>query len=234
MDESLVNDLAATRRVCDMINDNPTLIHQRNYLFLKDFVQQHSGDNSDDEEAPPDDDEEAPPPLNVEDATPAHDNNNDKTTPEINELCLQIVEDPSSRAYVDRATAYFNEGLTTQALADANKAVELNPDSARALRLRARVRHIMNDNTGAYVDMSEAQKIDYSEEYDTLHTQMKTDREADALESSSSTPPPNMGGTMPDLSHLMSNPAFMNMAQNMMSNPEFMKGIFADLQKNRV
>ena len=83
---------------------------------------------------------------------------------------------------------------------------------------------MLNDNAGAYSDMSEAQKIEYSKEYDALHAQIKRDRETDAKPSLLSAPTPQGIPNMPNLAQLMNNPAFMNMVQSMMYNPDFKKG----------
>lgn len=234
MDTSFVLDLAATRRILNMIDDQPSLLHRKDCAFIKLFVGRHGED--DDEDAPPgidegtnddvaesgsEDEEVAPPEAPLEDDE------------EMEALDQAVAETMSCRTFANRASLKLDRGLLPEALADAEKAVELNPDSARALRLRARTKHLMNDSIGAFSDMSTAQQIDYNDDFNALHAQMKIEKEKKEREAKPAAPPPlpNMAGAGVDFATLMNNPAFVNMAQNMMSNPEFMKGVFADMQR---
>lgn len=220
-------DVKATYRVLRHIDACPSLLQTEEYTFVRDFVERHAKGScpfSTDEDGSgialegASDEEEAPPPP---------------TSDEMIWLNAEIEKNPSSRNYVKRGSQFLNEGTLESAVTDAEQALALNPDSAPALRLRARVRHVLDENDAAYKDMSDAQRIDYDEEYDTLHAQMKVDRDKsisnaagthkhDAEPSSykcSDAPSPF------DLTSLMNNPAFMSMAQDMMSKLQSQKGM---------
>lgn len=148
-----------------------------------------------------------------------------------------IRAEPTARRYTERGEVYLTKHENQLALDDAASATRINPDSARSIRLRAVAKFNLNDAASAYADMCEAQKIDYDESYDMIQAQMK-DAAAkqkdhtpndDALKSNDS-PPPLPSGGLPgglpgglDLGSFMNNPAVMNMAQNMMKDPELMR-----------
>lgn len=97
----------------------------------------------------------------------------------------------------------------------ANAILQINPDSVKAYRCRSEANWYKNNVKDAYFDMCEAQKIDYSEEYDVLHDQMKT--AFSATQANREPKIPNF-----NLQEMMNNPAILQMAQNMMNDPNMM------------
>lgn len=234
MEEPFASDLNAVRRTFNSIDAQPGLLSRKECAFIRSFIERHTDTQ---EGAPPgideitrhetdestdDEDEAAPPETLIGDD-------------ELRALNRAISTDPSCRAFTNRGALHLDRGLLDSALADAERAVELNPDSARALRLRARTKHMLDDNAGAFADMSDAQRIDYSEEFEALHSHMRIDKEGQEVKRPLPSTIPNIPQDRLDgfdLSALMGNEAFVNMAQNMMSNPEFMKSVFSDMQKS--
>eukprot|EP00929_Paragymnodinium_shiwhaense_P020912 TRINITY_DN13789_c0_g1_i1.p1 TRINITY_DN13789_c0_g1~~TRINITY_DN13789_c0_g1_i1.p1 ORF type:complete len:275 (-),score=113.43 TRINITY_DN13789_c0_g1_i1:49-873(-) len=60
------------------------------------------------------------------------------------------------------------------AIADADVALELNPDSAKAYRVRGKARRFLGQYEGAGDDLSQAQKIDYDDGVADMHKYVQT------------------------------------------------------------
>jgi len=77
---------------------------------------------------------------------------------------------PSALLYANRAMALTSEGHYKAAETDCRMALELNPDSAKALKVRGKLRHEhLDDWQGALSDLSQAQSIDFDPDVaDTL------------------------------------------------------------------
>ena len=65
----------------------------------------------------------------------------------------------NAEAYADRAVANFKLGRPPEALADANRAVQLRPASFEALYNRAIIRAAAGDFLGAREDMTEVLRL---------------------------------------------------------------------------
>ena len=150
---------------------------------------------------------------------------------QIDEITKLIEDEATSRKFCDRATKYMEMNRLEDALSDVKRAIDINPDYARAYRIRSEAFWQKDHFESAYRSMCEAQRLDYNEEYDALHDQMRV-----AYENSERRcpPPPESGfaGMQFDpsaLSSMMKNPQLMSMAQSMMQNPEFMKNMLESM-----
>lgn len=104
-----------------------------------------------------------------------------------------------------------------------SEVLQHNPDNATAYRVRSQAYNNMNVSDKAYSDMCEAQKLDYDEEYNILHSQMR-----EAYKRVRETPKSN--NNMPslndiDMNSLLNNPDLMNMANQMMRDPNVMQNM---------
>lgn len=227
-------------------------------------------ESSDDEDAPPvvettartpaddqyetDDDEEAPPdnsaPFNIEprevvdERASAREAQNARDAHDPSVALSHYIEAarlaPTSRRLADCAVALLDMQRYADALIASERAVALNPDSARALRTRSRVHWMLNDSQRAHTDMCEAQRIDYNDEFDALHAQMKEAAMKEKGEMQNVPEPSALPG-MPhgglpagmDFASLMNNPAVMGMAQNLMQNPDLMQQMMSNMGGKR-
>ncbi|MHC1790025.1 tetratricopeptide repeat protein [Solidesulfovibrio sp.] len=77
-------------------------------------------------------------------------------------LLTKVIDNPAAPkeliplALTNRGTAYANKKMTTEALADLNKAIELNPDYTAAYYDRARILAMQNKHAEAVADLSKA------------------------------------------------------------------------------
>ena len=134
-----------------------------------------------------------------------------------------------ARAYAVDAMAAIDNNNVTAALTLAQKALELNPDSSKATRVRSLALFQSNRTKEAYADMCTAQSLDYNEDYDLIHNQMREalnyNPPSSSLPSQSkpthAAPPPIGNG----MEALMQNPEVMAMASNMMKNPDVMRNM---------
>ena len=66
-------------------------------------------------------------------------------------------------AYVNRGNAYYNLNQYNKALADFNKALQLNPNlSAEIYYKRGKVYEAMGDNVRAQADFNKAKQLGYN------------------------------------------------------------------------
>ena len=92
---------------------------------------------------------------------------------DIEALTAAIRLEPAAHHYATRGFAFLKRGRLQDALGDANRALQINSDSARAYLLRAKTHWELRNHTDAYSDMCQAQRIDYNEEHDDLHQMMR-------------------------------------------------------------
>ena len=178
-----------------------------------------------------DDEEEDEPPPDIEGADEAM----EKARSQNGADRLQYYEeaialDPTqSRRFAERGETHFELNDYESAKRDADKALELKPDSVKGLRLRANIAWMENDVKLAYFTMCEAQKIDYSDEWDPLHRQMKAAFEEIRDDVQTSPPsPPNAGI---DMNAFMQSPAVQEMAKNLMNNPALMQQMMGSFNR---
>lgn len=113
--------------------------------------------------------------------------------------------------------------------------INTNESFAKAHRIKSLAMYKKNKYKDAYVSMSEAQKIDYQEEFSDIHREMKQKLE---LEEKISIVPPNTprdkkqsaNTSIPNSNNIPNMPSipnmnpdmFNNIAEKLMSNPEMM------------
>lgn len=96
-----------------------------------------------------------------------------------------------------------------------------NPGNAKAFRIRSRAFYSESKYEDAYIDMCEAQKLDYDENYSFLHEEMKKKKDEmtkpyeHAVENDS----------FPNIDTLMNDPHMMQLANQMMSDPSMMQNM---------
>ena len=250
------SEIDVLQKFCDRIDADPGLLMERRFDFVRSWMVRHANFDETDVFASKDetpssdsDDDEMPPPsfeydggIDEDGATRATEDALRESKPEeaIRLYDIAIRKHATSRRYADRGARYLDVSNFEMALRDAEAALELNRDSVRALRVRSRAKWMLNDNS-AYIDMCEAQRLDYSDEYDALHNQMKLAHESVGASSTASDNPPNTlpnmpnipPNMMPNIDQLMGNPAVMSMAQNLMANPELMQQMLGSFGKPR-
>lgn len=76
----------------------------------------------------------------------------------------------SAMMLAKRAEMLMKQKRYKAAAADAGAALELNPDSAKAYRVRGKARRFLGDYEGSFKDLSQAQKIDYDDGVADIHS----------------------------------------------------------------
>ena len=215
-------NLEALKVLLNEIDDDVNALHRPELSFFRSWLEAKGLVLPDDES---EDEEESEPPPDVEgaDEETAKARNVSGTT-KIDHLNRAIQLDPTShRRFAERGEAFLDIQDYDGAIEDAERALEMQPESVKALRLKANAAWMKNDTSRAYFALCDAQRIDYSDEYDTLHRQIK-----EALDKENSTPtPPPPAPQIPsaglDMNAFMQSPAVQQMAQNLMQNPELMQ-----------
>lgn len=140
-------DLASLKLLCDSLSSSPHEIHNEELLFFKSFLLNFQiPEESDDEEG-----------------LPPEDNS------KILELSNGIETNPTAFSFARRAQEYFLIGRLDEAMTDSERALSLNPDSTKALRIRAQI-HAKRENwKECNNDLSMAQSIDYCDDINELH-----------------------------------------------------------------
>ncbi|CAE8626123.1 unnamed protein product, partial [Polarella glacialis] len=69
----------------------------------------------------------------------------------------------SAMMVAKRAEILMKQKRYRAVVADATLALSLNPDSAKAYRVRGKARRCLGDYEGSYLDLSQAQNIDYDD-----------------------------------------------------------------------
>merc|ERR1712039_802627 len=68
-----------------------------------------------------------------------------------------------------RAEMLLKQKRYRAVIADASSALSLNPDSAKAYRIRGKARRFLGEYEGSAEDFSQAQKIDYDDGVADMH-----------------------------------------------------------------
>ena len=155
----------------------------------------------------------------------------------------------SFKMLLDNASIALSKHQYGDVIKHTTDAMEINPNSVRAMRLKSQAHWCLDHFEDAYLLMCEAQRIDYNDEYDIQMSEMKkaymdskqklktekqkrTTNTTNTGNNSSNTNKmpsnmPNMSN-MPDMGNIqdmMNNPAMMQMAENLMKNPQAMQNI---------
>ena len=75
-----------------------------------------------------------------------------------------LMKAPSPLVYAKRADAYVKQRKCVSAVRDCDAALEMNPDSAKALKTRGLARRYLGHWTRAQLDLARGQSIDYDEQ----------------------------------------------------------------------
>lgn len=75
-----------------------------------------------------------------------------------------VKAEPSALIYANRADCLLHLERPRAAIRDCDEALKLNPDSAKALKIRGRARKVLGDWKGARKDLSESQTIDFDDD----------------------------------------------------------------------
>ena len=70
--------------------------------------------------------------------------------------------------YAKRADAFLKMKKPNAAIRDANKALEMNPDSAKGLKIRGSAYRYLGEYEKAQADLALAQRIDYDDGIDEM------------------------------------------------------------------
>ena len=140
-------DLASLKLLCESLSISPHEIHNEELLFFKSFlISFEIPEESDDEEG-------LPPENNCK----------------LLELSNEIETNPTAFNFARRAQEYFLIERLDEAMTDSERALLLNPDSTKALRIRAQI-HAKRENwKECSIDLSVAQSIDYCDDINKLH-----------------------------------------------------------------
>lgn len=84
-----------------------------------------------------------------------------------------LAANPSALTYAKRAEALIQMGRPSAALSDCEKAIELNPDSAKAYKVAGKALHATGDWAGAYAKLCVGNKIDEDEGSAALQKRLK-------------------------------------------------------------
>jgi hypothetical protein len=120
--------------------------------------------------------------------------------------------------------------------------IKENPNFAKAHRIKSMALWIENKAEEAYASMCEAQSLDFLEEYEIIHKEMKercvldNKKQAESSQSlpSNSVPTNYLPTNLPFDPSLLNNPEFQKTAQSLMSDPnmmQMMQGLVQNLQK---
>lgn len=164
----------------------------------------------------------------------------------------QAIElDPSNVVYLlNRAAAFSSLGQHDQAIADAEKAIGLDPNFSKAYSRMGLAKYASGDAKGAMDAYKKGLEIEGSTPSDAMQKGFETAKkrvEADLEKSidTSLTPASSgagagagagglpdfssmFGGGMPSLGDMMNNPQVMQAAQEMMSNPQAMQNLLSN------
>lgn len=140
-------DVTSLMFLCESLRKAPSEIHTIELLFFKTFLLEF--------EIPKEtDDEEGLPPDDVD---------------KIRQLSVEIKRTPIASAYARRGQEYYLLRRLEEAMADCEHALSLNPDSIRALRVRAQINGERKKWKLCSKDLGIAQSIDYCDKMNELH-----------------------------------------------------------------
>mgnify|MGYP001236852014 CR=1 FL=1 len=211
MNNEILNHLHEFAKI---LHRKPSLWKEKQFDFLKRAIS-YAESESNCKNIDSDSDEECPPP--------------------------EIQEELSYRSCIEKAKETFEINDYNNALYYSEKSLKINPNSAKALRIRSQSNWYLNNNIEqAYLDLCEAQRIDYDDEYDIMLKEMKeandliksnsqsTSQSSSQSSSQSTSQSSSLPGIDSDilknfkLDDALNNPEFMKLAQNMMSDPNMM------------
>ena len=75
---------------------------------------------------------------------------------------------PSALLYAKRAEMYLKLRKPNAAKRDCDRALEANPDSAKALRIRGSAHRYLGNYEATQADLAAAQRIDYDDSVDAM------------------------------------------------------------------
>lgn len=231
-------DIEELKKALEYVDTHPDELHTEELAFFKDWLIARGCTlpiSDDDEE------DEPPPDIEGADEAVALARSVNSDVEQLKHYSRAIELNPSSsRHFAERGEVYFKSGNYERAKADADAALKIKSDSVKGLRLRANVAWMQNEVKHAYFTMCEAQRIDYSDEYDTLHRQMKNAFEKEtpskpdpAASSTSNMPLPSDPIPLPggiDMNAFMQSSAVQEMASNLMNNPALMQQMMGAFQ----
>ena len=189
--------------------------------------------SNDQDESPPcaSDDEDEAPPCASDDEAPGGESD-DEAPPGEPDDDAPAAGGPDSMSYISHiknAERTFREEEYEKCEKHCTDAISKFPDSVRAYRVRFKCRKKLMKEEEAMQDLLKAQSIDYNEDLDKDFgrqvASVKGKSKAAVPMQSSSTEHANTSGGLPDISQLMKDPMIMQMTQNLMKNPEFMKSV---------
>lgn len=190
---------------------------------IADSIQKRN-ETSDDEELPPEEDVISASELE----SMAQDCYDKKESLRLLSRALSMA--PCARLWTKRGNIHLCRKEYRRAEQDAARALELNPNYAKALVLRATTNFKQGVNLKcAFQYICTAQSIDFDEDALGLQKEIK-----DAMDKKNEDTSPTLNANFsslvqnPNIASLMQNPQIMSMAQNMMNNPEIMKTLFGN------
>ena len=180
--------------------------------------------------------------------------NLEETIESSDEEGLPPVESFDYSMYINRVKECIDTASFDEAIVLLDTILQKHPNSATAIRLRSNVHWLTNNPGDAYRDMCLAQQLDYDEDSNALHLEMKdaanqgaanqgaASRKPDVIKKQNDSyenrgQPPQQQRQCADLNNaiksinpesiqsMLQNPELMNMAQNMMNDPQTMKNM---------
>jgi len=149
--------------------------------------------------------------------------------------------------YANRAAAYTQSNQHKKAIEDALKAVEINPQYSKGYSRLAHAQYCLGEYEEAIKSYEKALELDpnnasIKQSLESVKAKVASDSSTRGSEAGSSSGAGAGAGGMPNLGNLdfaslMNNPAIMNMAQEMMKNPEALSNLMnnpaiANMAKN--
>lgn len=145
------HDINNLKLLCESLMNVPGIIHNVELEFFRRFLLEFRIP----EILPPESDDE-------EDLPPESDS-------KIIQLSVETQKNPSALTFARRAQEYLVLERLNEAMTDCDSALSLNPDSAKALGIRAQI-HAKRENwKQCSADLSTAQAIDYCDDLNELH-----------------------------------------------------------------
>ena len=142
----------------------------------------------------------------------------------------KIASCPSYRLYVLRAEAHILKENWEEAVSDASQALLLNQDSVKAYKIRMKAYLQLEDKEHALRDVRKAQQIDYDDAMKDVHNDLEDwfSKKNGKMKFPPTSIDEQLKDNMPSLQTLesmMKDPKVLEMAQNLMKNPEAMKSM---------
>uniref|UniRef100_A0A6B2L6Q3 Hsp70-interacting protein N-terminal domain-containing protein n=1 Tax=Arcella intermedia TaxID=1963864 RepID=A0A6B2L6Q3_9EUKA len=97
----------------------------------------------------------------------------------VKKLTEAILMNPKGSAlFATRAESFFELKRPNAAIHDANRALELNPDSGKALKIRGKARRFLGKYAEAFYDLQQGNLLDFDEQTDKIIKDIKERAEA--------------------------------------------------------